>query len=50
MHSYSIYGAGDLGVNAKRVKGWLADIEKEVERQISIKPLVNPAMSGVPML
>ena len=30
IHSYSIYGAGDLGVNAKRVKGWLADIEKEV--------------------
>lgn len=50
MHSYSIYGAGDLGVNSKRIKGWLAEIEKEVAEQASIKPLVNPAMSGVPML
>ena len=30
MHSYSIYGAGDLGTNKARVKTFLAAIEKEV--------------------
>lgn len=29
VHSYSIYGAGDLGVNANRVKTWLSEIESE---------------------
>ena len=50
MHSYSIYGGSDLGVNAKRVKGWLAEIDKEVTEKISIGSMRNPAVSGVPML
>lgn len=32
IHSYSIYGAGDLGVNAKRVKTWLSEIDAEVKK------------------
>lgn len=31
MHSYSTYGHGDLGVNKKRVKGWIAEIDKAVK-------------------
>ena len=50
MHSYSIYGAADAGVNAKRIKGWLDAIELAVEKQTSIETLRNPAMSGVPLL
>lgn len=30
IHSYSIYGASDLGVNAKRVKLFLQEIDKEI--------------------
>lgn len=30
IHSYSIYGAGDLGVNANRVKTFVAELEKIV--------------------
>jgi uncharacterized protein (DUF1499 family) len=29
VHSYSVYGAGDLGVNGNRVRTWLAEIENE---------------------
>lgn len=29
-HSYSIYGASDLGVNSNRIKSWLSEIETEV--------------------
>lgn len=28
VHSYSIYGAGDLGVNANRVKTWVAELDQ----------------------
>lgn len=31
VHSYSIYGAGDLGVNANRVKTWIDEINDEVK-------------------
>ena len=30
VHSYSIFGAGDLGMNAQRVKGFLAEIDGEI--------------------
>ena len=50
IHSYSIYGGSDLGVNAKRVKGWLAEIEKEVAEKTSIGSMRSPAVSGVPLL
>lgn len=30
VHSYSIYGEGDLGVNADRVKTWIRDLGQEV--------------------
>ena len=29
-HSYSIYGASDLGVNSNRIKSWLSELEAEV--------------------
>jgi uncharacterized protein (DUF1499 family) len=32
VHSYSIYGAGDLGVNANRVKGWVNELITEVSK------------------
>jgi len=32
VHSYSIYGAGDLGVNRNRVETWLADLAEEVQK------------------
>lgn len=32
IHSYSIYGAGDLGVNAKRVKAWMSEIHAEAKK------------------
>lgn len=50
VHSYSIYGAADGGVNTKRVKGWLEEIEEGVKQQTSIEKLKNPAMSGIPLL
>lgn len=50
IHSYSIYGGSDLGVNAKRVKGWLAEIDKEVTAKTSIGSMRSPAVSGVPLL
>jgi len=31
IHSYSVYGAGDLGVNAARVKSILSDIDGELQ-------------------
>jgi hypothetical protein len=33
IHSYSIYGAGDLGVNSNRVRSWLDDLEKDLNSQ-----------------
>ena len=33
VHSYSIYGGSDLGVNANRVKTWLAEISTETQQQ-----------------
>lgn len=30
IHSYSIYGAGDLGVNGNRVRTFLRNLEKEI--------------------
>ena len=32
-HSYSIYGASDLGVNSQRIKSWLAAIDTEVAKE-----------------
>ena len=32
MHSYSIYGGSDLGVNRDRVRTWLGKIDKELNR------------------
>eukprot|EP00600_Ochromonadales_sp_CCMP1393_P008460 CAMPEP_0174954024 /NCGR_PEP_ID=MMETSP0004_2-20121128/194_1 /TAXON_ID=420556 /ORGANISM="Ochromonas sp., Strain CCMP1393" /LENGTH=180 /DNA_ID=CAMNT_0016201791 /DNA_START=257 /DNA_END=799 /DNA_ORIENTATION=+ len=32
VHSYSVYGAGDLGVNGNRVRTWLAEIEDELNK------------------
>lgn len=34
MHSYSIYGGGDLGTNKKRVKSFLVEIQKAVEQSL----------------
>lgn len=34
IHSYSIYGGGDLGTNKKRVKSFLVDIQKAVEQTL----------------
>lgn len=34
MHSYSIYGGSDLGTNKKRVKSFLEDIQKSVDKNI----------------
>ena len=31
-HSYSIYGASDLGVNSQRIKSWLAEIDTEIAK------------------
>lgn len=31
IHSYSVYGAGDYGVNSKRVKTWLDELEKNLK-------------------
>jgi uncharacterized protein (DUF1499 family) len=33
VHSYSIYGAGDLGVNEARVKSWIAEVETELAKK-----------------
>ena len=30
MHSYSIYGAGDLGVNGNRIKTWVEDLSNRL--------------------
>lgn len=30
IHSYSIYGAGDLGVNANRVKTWVTELDQRI--------------------
>jgi uncharacterized protein (DUF1499 family) len=32
MHSYSIYGGSDLGVNRDRIRSWLIDIDKELKQ------------------
>ena len=32
MHSYSIYGGSDLGVNRNRVREWLVNIDKELKQ------------------
>lgn len=31
VYSSSVYGAGDLGVNADRIKGWINELNKDVE-------------------
>jgi uncharacterized protein (DUF1499 family) len=31
VHSYSVYGAGDLGVNANRIQGWIKELNEDVE-------------------
>ena len=31
VHSYSVYGEGDLGVNGKRVRLWLSELENDIE-------------------
>jgi uncharacterized protein (DUF1499 family) len=33
IHSYSIYGAGDLGVNEARVKSWISMVEVELAKK-----------------
>lgn len=33
VHSYSIYGAGDLGVNANRVNTWLTELETDIDKK-----------------
>jgi uncharacterized protein (DUF1499 family) len=33
VHSYSIYGAGDLGVNAARVTSWLSELESDLAKK-----------------
>ena len=33
VHSYSIYGAGDLGVNAARVNSWLSELESDLAKK-----------------
>jgi uncharacterized protein (DUF1499 family) len=33
VHSYSIYGGSDLGVNGNRVRSWLSEIEDTVDNQ-----------------
>jgi uncharacterized protein (DUF1499 family) len=32
VHSYSIYGGSDLGVNGNRVRSWLSEIDDKVDR------------------
>jgi uncharacterized protein (DUF1499 family) len=32
MHSYSIYGGSDLGVNRDRIRSWLIEIDKELKQ------------------
>jgi uncharacterized protein (DUF1499 family) len=32
VHSYSVYGAGDLGVNKDRIAKWLHEIEEQAKR------------------
>ena len=34
IHSYSVYGAGDLGVNSNRVQTWLAELEKDLNDMV----------------
>ena len=31
VHSYSIYGSSDLGVNGNRVRSWLSELENDIE-------------------
>ncbi len=31
IHSYSVYGEGDLGVNGNRVRTWLAELESDLD-------------------
>lgn len=33
VHSYSIYGGSDLGVNGNRIRSWLSEIEDTVDNQ-----------------
>lgn len=33
VHSYSIYGSSDLGVNGNRVRSWLSELEKDIESE-----------------
>lgn len=37
VHSYSVYGASDLGVNANRVKTWIQDLNEDVDNLIKTK-------------
>jgi uncharacterized protein (DUF1499 family) len=37
IHSYSIYGAGDLGVNANRVKTWVSELETQIPPSPELK-------------
>lgn len=38
VHSYSIYGAGDLGVNAARVNSWISELQDDVNgKKLSVK-------------
>jgi uncharacterized protein (DUF1499 family) len=32
IHSYSIYGAGDLGVNSARVNSWLTELNNDLAK------------------